>query len=88
MYAAGLLLIRKSQESVNFIENWWKVMRDNYLALLHYDYYDKDRQCDEFVHHGGDQSVFNCLMRVNRIKVSRCDDLFIKKYKLITRIRK
>lgn len=86
-YQAGVLLIRKNDASVNFVNEWFSIMKSEYKKLLHFSFFDKREQVPGFIHHGGDQAIFLCLLHKNNINVLNCDDLFLD-FKVITRIRK
>lgn len=85
-YRAGLLLLIKTDDCMKFIETWYETMRDNYEQLVHPEI-DKDSELPMFYHNGGDQAILHCLLYINPVKLTLCNDLFSKKFNLITRLR-
>ena len=80
-YQAGIFLLQKSQESIDFINKWCMFFDNNYEECIRGGYTDRTGQSRFFIHNGSDQAVLQCLMYENNINPYNIN--FIYNYNLI-----
>ena len=59
---AGIMIFKKCENSIKFVEDYYKVVTES--PIIFSDYYNHER-CEKFVDHRHDQSVSSCLVKLN-----------------------
>lgn len=70
---AGCWMIRKTDDSMDFINRWYKAIMDNFDLIS--DKQSKLPNFEGFVEHRHDQSVFSILVKQYDVELISCDDL-------------
>lgn len=70
---AGCWMIRKTDDSVDFINRWYKAINDEFDLIS--DKQSKLPNFKEFIEHRHDQSVFSILVKQYDIEFVSCEDL-------------
>jgi hypothetical protein len=71
---ATWLLIRKTEQTVDFVEKWLEICKmDNSKFLI--DDSSKLNECKNFVEHRHDQSIFSCLVKLDKTLYSQREEI-------------
>lgn len=85
-WQAGLVLCRKNQETIDFLNEWYHFFLDNYESCIRGGYRDKTGQHPLFIQNGSDQAVLQCMLFTKKTKIFPLN--FIHRYKVIEHIKK
>lgn len=72
-FLGGCWMIRKTADSVDFINRWYEAIMDNFDLIS--DKQSKLPNFKEFIEHRHDQSVFSILVKQYDIEFIPCEDL-------------
>ena len=68
-WQSGIILIKKTSESVHLIEEWYNYYLNYYKTDCDFDRYDKSNQIKGFLTHNCDQAILQCLLYKFKIDV-------------------
>lgn len=86
-YEDGVMLIRKSKESVAFFDRWNQAFDDCYECALHRPYNGRPGEPRGFSHNNGDQAIYQCLLYLSGLTPVVCNDIFYEKYNVYSRTK-
>lgn len=69
-FQAGLFILRKTQDVINFLGRWYDFFDKNYESCIRGGYTDRTNQDQRyFIHNGSDQAVLQCMLFTENTRV-------------------
>lgn len=85
-WQAGLVLLRKNKETVDFLKEWYLFFLENYELCVRGGYKDRTGQHPMFIQNGSDQAILQCMLYTKKTKIQEMN--FIHDFDVIKHIRK
>ena len=80
-HQATIIIVRKTDEILSLLKQWWSFTKDNYMECIHLNYNNKNDGLPGYIHNGSDQAILQCLLYKNKMNILDINYLFCFKYK-------